>query len=106
MRQRSNSPKAQSWDGPQTGEGRSQNIVSNMTKCEVVEFEEMIESALDAGRAAARVHRNVDEALADWPLINAFREGFDQESTTCEPSQLAQASSGVPRLQVAPQPLT
>ena len=73
-----------------------------MTKCEVVEFEEMIESALDAGRAAARVHRDVDEALADWPLINAFREGFDQESTTSEPSQLTKASLGGLRLQVAP----
>lgn len=73
-----------------------------MTKCEVVEFEEMIESALDAGRAAARVHRDVDEALADWPLINAFREGFNQESTTCEPPQLTKASSGGLRLHVAP----
>jgi len=51
-----------------------------MTRCEVDEFEEMIESALDAGRAAARVYRTIDEALAEWPLIDAFREGFSQES--------------------------
>ena len=30
---------AQFWDDPQTGEGRSQSTVSNMTKCEVDEFE-------------------------------------------------------------------
>ncbi len=61
-----------------------------MTKCEVDEFEEMIECALDAGRAAARVHRDVEEALADWPLIDAFREGFYQEATTCD-NRTAQA---------------
>jgi len=69
-----------------------------MTNCEVDEFEKMIESALDAGRAAARVHRDVDEALADWPMIDAFREGFYQEATTCEPSQPTKAPSGGPRL--------
>ena len=75
-----------------------------MTKCEVDEFEEMIESALDAGRAAARVHRDVDEALADWPLIDAFREGFYQEATTCEPPQLTKAPPGGLRLHPKMQP--
>jgi len=71
-----------------------------MTKCEVDEFEDMIESALDAGRAAARVHRDVDEALRTWPLIEAFREGFDQEATTGEPYAL----SGLARLHPMIQP--
>jgi hypothetical protein len=75
-----------------------------MTKCEVDEFEEMIESALDAGRAAARVHRDVGEALADWPLLDAFREGFDQEATTSEPLQVTEAPSGGPRLHLKLQP--
>jgi hypothetical protein len=75
-----------------------------MTKYEVDEFEEMIESALDAGRAAARVYRDVDEALADWPLIDAFREGFYQEATTCEPPQLTKAPPGGLRLHPKMQP--
>jgi hypothetical protein len=53
-----------------------------MTRCEVQEFEGMIENALDAGRAAARVYRTVDEALAEWSPIDAFREGFAQEAET------------------------
>jgi hypothetical protein len=59
-------------------------MVKTMTRCEVDEFEAMIESALDAGRAAARVHRTVDEALSEWSVIDAFREGFSQEAMTCD----------------------
>jgi hypothetical protein len=44
----------------------------------------MIDSALDAGRAAARVYLDVDRALEDWPLIEAFREGFGQEAATSD----------------------
>jgi hypothetical protein len=49
----------------------------------------MIESALDAGRAAARVYASVDEALAEWPLIDAFREGFSQEAVARDSSPLS-----------------
>jgi hypothetical protein len=55
-----------------------------MMNCEVEEFDALIESALDAGRAAARVYGDVERALADWPLIEAFREGFGQEAMTHE----------------------
>jgi hypothetical protein len=55
-----------------------------MMNCEVEEFDALIESALDAGRAAARVYGDVERALADWPLIEAFREGFGQEALTYE----------------------
>jgi hypothetical protein len=69
-----------------------------MTNCEVDEFDGMIESALDAGRAAARAHRDVDEALRDWPLIDAFREGFHQEATPRELPQRTMAPAGLPWL--------
>ena len=67
-----------------------------MIRSEVDEFDDMIDSALDAGRAAARVYRTVDEALAEWPLIEAFREGFSQEAMSYGPSLRTEPSWGRP----------
>ena len=96
-------PGSECWDGLQTSEGRADHRVRIMTRCEVDEFEAMIESALDAGRAAARVYRTVDEALAEWSIIDAFREGFSQEAMTCDDParhELSWRRLGHPRIQL------